>query len=189
MRKGFLRDFIVLAVIGGSLLLGGYFLARKIWSSDLDLSYQVSYEQENKLGELFNELILSQYSLIEDNAADSALHQITDRLIHALDSSRYRYRFVILKSKQINAFTIPGGNIFVFSGLIELTQTPEELAAVLAHEIGHAEKRHIVSKLMQELSITVLLSGSTGGDPGLIAQILKKIGEDSSARSSPSPAS
>ena len=188
MRKGFLRDFIVLAVIGGSLLLGGYFLARKIWSSDLDLSYQVSYEQENKLGELFNELILSQYSVIEDNAADSALHQITDRLIHALDSSRYRYRFVILKSKQINAFTIPGGNIFVFSGLIELTQTPEELAAVLAHEIGHAEKRHIVSKLMQELSITVLLSGSTGGDPGLIAQILKEIVGNSFSREQESDA-
>lgn len=175
MGKGLLRDFLLLLVIGGSLLLGGYYLARKIWFSDLDLSYQVSYEQENKLGDVFNDLVLSEYSVMEGNAADTALHQITDRLIHAIDSSRYRYQFVILKSKQINAFTIPGGNIYVFSGLMELTETPEELAAVLAHEIGHAEKRHIISKLIKELSIAVLLSTSTGGDPALIAKILKEI--------------
>src|SRR6267154_1707948 len=138
MRKGLLRDFILLMVIGGSILVGGYFLAKKIWDSDLDLSYNVSYDQENKLGELFSELILKQYTVIENNAADTALQKITARLIDALDSSRYRYQFLILKNKQINAFTIPGGNIYVFSGLIELTETPEELAAVLAHEIGHA---------------------------------------------------
>ena len=175
MRKGLLRDFILLLVIGGALLIGGYFLARKIWYSDLDLSYKVSYEQENKLGDVFNDMILNQYTVIENNEADTAVHKITDRLIHALDSSRYRYQFVILKSKQINAFTIPGGNIYIFSGLIQLTETPEELAAVLAHEIGHAEKRHVVSKLIKQLSITVLLSSTTGGDPGLIAQVLKEI--------------
>lgn len=175
MSKGLVRDFIFLLVIGAALLIGGYFLARNIWYSDLDLSYKISYEQENKLGDVFNDLILGQYTVMENNAADTAVHQITERLVHALDSSRYRYQFVILKSKQINAFTIPGGNIYVFSGLIELTQTPEELAAVLAHEIGHAEKRHVVSKLVKELSIAVLLSGSTGGDPGLIAKILKEI--------------
>lgn len=188
MSKGFLRDFFVLLVIGVALLLGGYVVARKIWFSDIDLSYQVSYEQENKLGEIFNSLILSQYSVMEDNAADSALHQITDRLVNALDSSKYRYRFIILNNKTINAFTIPGGNIYVFTGLIELTDTPEELAAVLSHEIGHAEKRHIVSKLMQELSITILLSGSTGGDPGLIAQVLKEIVGNSFSREQESEA-
>ena len=175
MNKGLLRDLFLLLIIGGLILIAGYFIARKIWYSDLDLSYKVSYEQENKLGEVFSDLVLKEYSVMENNAADTALHQITDRLVKALDSSRYRYQFVIIKSKQINAFTIPGGNIYVFSGLMELTESPEELAAVLSHEIGHAEKRHIVSKLIKELSITVLISGSTGGDPGLIAQALKQI--------------
>ncbi len=175
MRKGLLRDFILLLVIGGLLLFGGYFLARNIEYTEKDLSDKISYEQENKLGNVFNSMVLNQYSVIQDNAADTALHQITDRLTQALDSSAYRYQFVILKSDQINAFTLPGGNIFVFSGLIELTETPEELAAVLAHEIGHAEKRHVVSKLVKELSFTVLLSTLSGGDPGLVAQILKQI--------------
>ncbi len=63
----------------------------------------------------------------------------------------------------------------MFSGLIEFTESPEELAAVLAHEIGHAEKRHVVSKLVKELSIAVILTGLSNGDPSLVAKILKEI--------------
>jgi len=88
-----------------------------------------------------------------------------------------------LKSKQINAFTIPGGNIYVFSGLVEMTESPEELAAVLSHEIGHVEKRHIVSKLVKDLSISIFLSAATGGDPGVIAQVLSDVVGNSFDRS------
>jgi len=175
MKKGVLRDFLILLGIAVLLLLTGYYLARKIWDSGADLSYKVSYEQEDKLGEGLSDLVLKQFTALKNRTADSALDQITGRLINALDSSRYRYQFVILKSDQINAFTIPGGNIFVFSGLIEFTESPEELAAVLAHEIGHAEKRHVVSRLVNELSIAVLLSGLSNGDPSLVARILKEI--------------
>jgi len=175
MYKSLLRDLLLLLIVGGLLLIGGYFIAEKIWNSDTDLSFKISYEQENKLGGIFNDMILNQYQVIENNAADSAVHEISNRLVQALDSTQYRYQFVILKSDQINAFTIPGGNIYIFSGLLEIAETPEEIAAVLSHEIGHAEKRHVVSKLIKELSITVLLGTLSGGDPGVIAKVLKEI--------------
>jgi beta-barrel assembly-enhancing protease len=124
---------------------------------------------------LFKDIIWDEYPTIEDNAADSALQVITKRLVDALDSSAYRYQFTIIKSKEINAFTIPGGNIFVFSGLIEMSDTPEELAAVLAHEIGHAEKRHVVSKLLKQLSITAIVGILSGGDPSVLTSVLKDI--------------
>ena len=74
MHKSLLRDLLLLMTVGGCLLVGGYFIAKKIWDSDTDLSFKISYEQENKLGGIFNDMILNQYKVIENNAADSALH-------------------------------------------------------------------------------------------------------------------
>ncbi|HET9054973.1 MAG TPA: M48 family metallopeptidase, partial [Cyclobacteriaceae bacterium] len=52
---------------------------------------------------------------------------------------------------------------------------PEEVAAVLAHEIGHAEKRHVVTKLINEMSMTVIVSVLAGGDPSVITEVLKSV--------------
>ena len=175
MRSSTLRDLIILLAIGVGLFAGGYFLVRQIGKSDLELSYEVSYEQEEKLGDLFKDMIWDEFPTVKDNAADSALRVITDRLVKALDTTRYRYEFTIIKKDQINAFTIPGGNIYVFSELMKVAETPEEVAAVLAHEIGHAEKRHVVTKLMQELSITAIVGVLSGGDPSILTQVLKDI--------------
>src|SRR5688572_5498428 len=175
MRSSTLRDLIILLAIGAGLFVGGYFIVKQIGKSDLDLSYEVSYEQEEKLGDLMKELIWDEYKTVKDNAADSALRQITDRLIKALDTTHYRYEFTIIKNEQINAFTIPGGNIYVFSELMKVAETPEEVAAVLAHEIGHAENRHVVTKLLQELSITAIVGVLSGGDPSVLTNVLTNI--------------
>lgn len=183
MRSSTLRDLIILLAIGGGLFAGGYFLVKELGKSDLELSYEVSYEQEEKLGDLFKDMIWDEFPTVKDNAADSALKQITDRLIQALDTTHYRYEFTIIKNEQINAFTIPGGNIYVFSELMKVAETPEEVAAVLAHEIGHAEKRHVVTKLMQELSMTAIIGVLSGGDPGVLTEVLKNIIGNSFSRS------
>lgn len=183
MRGSTLRDLLILLAIGAGLFIAGYFLVREIGKSDLELSYEVSYEQEEELGDLFKDLIWDEFPTVKDNAADSALKQITDRLIKALDTTHYRYEFTIIKEEQINAFTIPGGNIYVFSELMRVAETPEEVAAVLAHEIGHAENRHVVTKLMQELSITAIVSILSGGDPSMLTEVLKDIIGNSFSRS------
>jgi predicted Zn-dependent protease len=183
MRSSTLRDLIILLAIGGGLFAGGYFLVKELGKSDLELSYEVSYEQEEKLGDLFKDMIWDEFPTVKDNAADSALKQITDRLIQALDTTHYRYEFTIIKNEQINAFTIPGGNIYVFSELMKVAETPEEVAAVLTHEIGHAEKRHVVTKLMQELSMTAIIGVLSGGDPGVLTEVLKNIIGNSFSRS------
>jgi predicted Zn-dependent protease len=175
MRSSTVKDFVFL-ILGGTLIfLAGYFAVKYISKSNLDVSYKVSYKQEEKLGNLFKDLIWDRYERVNDNAADSAVRQIKNRLIGALDTTQYRYEFSIIKSSEINAFTIPGGNIYIFSELIKVAETPEEVAAVLAHEIGHAEKRHVVSKMVKELSFSAILTVLSGGDPSLLAQVLKDI--------------
>ncbi|HCW07262.1 MAG TPA: hypothetical protein DGG95_07855, partial [Cytophagales bacterium] len=85
MRASTFRDLLILLIIGIALFAGGYFLVKKISKSDFDLSFQISYDQEEKLGILFKDLIWDKYPTIKDNAADSALQQIKDRLVRALD--------------------------------------------------------------------------------------------------------
>ena len=63
---------------------------------------------------------------------------ISNRLVLAIDEPLFNYEFYLIASDEVNAFTIPGGRIFVFSGLLNEADNPEEVAAVLAHEIGHA---------------------------------------------------
>ena len=173
--RGIFKDLLIMLLIGVVLLGGGYFLARKLWFADLNITNKVSYEREEKLGDLFRSMVETENEPVEGNAADTALQIIASRLVKALDSTHYRYEFTILNSEQINAFTIPGGNIYVFSGLMKFCESPEEFAAVLSHEIGHAEERHVVTKMAKEFSMTIILAALSGGDPSLVAQILKQI--------------
>ena len=170
-----LRDLLILAAAGVLLFLAGYYLVKKLDFGNKDFSYEFSVAQEEELGELIKDGIWSQFPAIHSYKADSAMEVITGRLLSALDSTDYRYRFRIIDNDQINAFTIPGGNIYLFSGLITNSDSPEEVAAVLAHEIGHAEKRHVVNKIIKEFSIAVVVSILAGGDPNLIVEIVQQV--------------
>lgn len=175
MRKSTFSDLLILGLIGLALFVGGYYVVKELRKSDLDMSYDVSIKQEEKLGNLLKDMIWDQFPKVNENTADTALQVIAKRLVQALDTTAYRYEFSLVKSDKINAFTIPGGNIYMFSELMKTAENPEEVAAVLAHEIGHAEQRHVVTKLIKELSLTVIVSVLSGGDPSLLTKILKDI--------------
>lgn len=175
MGNRIIRDLVILLAIAGALFTGGYYIVREINKSDLALSYQVSIEQEEELGNALKDVMIDQYKIVEGTVADSAIQKIKTRLVAAIDSTPYRYEIKIIKNEQINAFTMPGGNIYVFSGLIKAADSPEEVAAVLAHEIGHAEKRHVVTRLINDMSTTAILSIITGGDPSVVAEVLRSV--------------
>ncbi|MBL19971.1 MAG: hypothetical protein CMC82_09180 [Flavobacteriaceae bacterium] len=137
----------------------------------------ISYEQEIALGELIDEhIIASQYkNPLTNKTIDSMMWAVSKRLQEQIPTSEYDYNITILDNPQINAFTIPGGNIYVFSGLISFCDSPEQLAAVLAHEMGHVEKRHTVDRLAQEFGLSVLFSIMTGGDTVLLSDLYQTL--------------
>lgn len=169
-----LADLFKLFAIGLVIFAGGYLLVRYLETKDLSIDYEVSVEQEEQLGELVEDMMWKKFPQVENDSVTAAINEITDRLLASIDT-RYHYQFKVLKSDEINAFTIPGGKIYIFSGLIEAAESPEEVAAVIAHEIGHAEKRHVVHKIVKDLSLATVVGVLTGGDPGVITQILEQI--------------
>ncbi len=154
MQRTILRDLLVLLGVFGLI-----WLVFSLFSYPEDPQL-LSIHKEEKLGEVYVDLILLKpaFGEFDNNRIDSVVRVIGDRLEEGLEDSEYNYHFVVFDSEMINAFTVPGGNILISTGLIGFCDTPEELAAVIAHEMGHVEERHVVSRLIKELGIEILTS-------------------------------
>jgi predicted Zn-dependent protease len=90
-----------------------------------------------------------------------AIDALAARLTDGLDTP-YRLKLRVLESKRVNAFAVPGGRIVVLSGLIDAATSADELAGVLAHEIGHVVHRHPAEGMLRQMSEGRLLSFATG---------------------------
>lgn len=151
-----------------------------LFSSCTKLSNLIPLSVEDKLSEAVESNIISSENLvIKNDSVDNAIALITSRLLNSIDNSVYNYQFTVIDNEDVNAFTIPGAKIFICKGLITFADAPEEVAAVLAHEIGHAEKRHVVNKIVKELGIGLVFTIITGGDPGIITEIIRLVASTS----------
>lgn len=110
---------------------------------------------ESKLSE--NAGVLDKTAL-NDPLVAAAVERITGRLIKTLRECPYEFHFVVVPNPVVNAFALPGGRIIVYSGLIAETESPDELAGVLAHEMQHVLRRHSVRGLVRKLGVQALFA-------------------------------
>jgi predicted Zn-dependent protease len=172
------RQLLLLLLGVGVLYVGLWWLVGRVVSTEhlernrIEL---ITVKQEMQIGDQLAKLMLSESRQLTDLAIlGDAMHQMTERLLAQMPDSPYKYKFYVIHESVPNAFAMPGGHIVVHSGLIQLAESPEELAAVLAHEIGHIEHRHVISKLAAQVGTTVLLS-LAGGDATVLAQVLQAL--------------
>jgi beta-barrel assembly-enhancing protease len=112
--------------------------------------------------------IAQKYKISDDRKAIERLENIGQRVAAVCDRKDLEYKFYLIEDKTLNAFTIPGGHIYIFRGLYDKLDD-DELAAVMAHEIGHVAARHIVKKMQaslgyQLLSTVALIAYTKGQD-------------------------
>lgn len=107
--------------------------------------------QEYFIGRSVGATLLTTYSVDADEAATRYLNVLGQGLAAAgpRPETYAGYRFAILDSREINAFAAPGGFIFVSRGMLDLCQSEDEVAAVLAHEIAHVAHRHGLAAIKQ----------------------------------------
>lgn len=139
------------------------------------LPEKFSVEKEEKLGRMVTDAVLESETEITSPEVKKAVEEISSRLISNLDSSEYHYHFYVIKKDEVNAFTFPGGNIIIFSDLIKFAESPEELAAVIAHEMGHVEKHHVVYRIMKELGVSLLVSLIISSDKSVVRQLAQML--------------
>lgn len=131
----------------------------------------VSIEKEQELGDALHRL-QSLNKEVENDTILDAVYKIAGRLLTSMGLTNYDYQIHVVSNSQVNAYATMGGHVYILTGLLEEADSAEEVAAVLAHEIGHIEERHVINRLIKQLGTGVLFTIATGGDPSVIAEIM-----------------
>lgn len=124
----------------------------------------VSWEQ--RLGRAAVESLAPEKMRCTDPSRYQAILDITAMLTSTLPNTPYQFQVFVVDIPIVNAFAAPGGYIVVLRGLLEKTQSPEQLAGVLAHEIQHIVKRHTTRALIEHTSTGLLLAAVSGDFTG-----------------------
>ena len=107
----------------------------------------VSQDQEVTLGRQNADEINAQLPIVTEPAVSSYIQDLGESIASKTSRADLDWHFYVVNTKQINAFALPGGFVYVNRGLIESTDHLDELAGTLGHEIGHVVERHSVKQM------------------------------------------
>jgi beta-barrel assembly-enhancing protease len=109
----------------------------------------VSQQDEIQMGQQYSAQIAQQMPLVSDPEVVRYVNVLGDSIAKLTLRSDLDWHFYVVDTKEVNAFAIPGGYVYVNRGLIERADQMDELAGVLGHEIGHVVMRHSVKQMQQ----------------------------------------
>ncbi|MFA4991480.1 MAG: M48 family metallopeptidase [Candidatus Omnitrophota bacterium] len=101
--------------------------------------------------------VAKEYKFIKTPEVTDRVSKLGEKIAKVSDRQDLKYHFAVVEDKEINAFTTPGGYVYINSGLIDMV-SDDELACVIGHEIGHIAARHITKKLQAQLGYDILMN-------------------------------
>src|SRR5512141_672786 len=116
----------------------------------------VSPDQEAAIGEQNAREINAQIPIVTDREINDYVTELGDSIAKHTSRADLDWHFYVVDSHQVNAFSLPGGFVYVNRGLIESTDRLDELAGVLGHEIGHVIQRHSVKQMQSSQKIGIV---------------------------------
>lgn len=117
----------------------------------------IPVEREVNMGNSLSRQVEKKFALVEDIYLQKRISDIGERIVAVCDRRDISYHFKVLNNEEANAFALPGGFVYIFSGLLKEIDSDAELAAVLAHEVGHIAARHSVKRLQKALGYDIFL--------------------------------
>ncbi|HXH62392.1 MAG TPA: M48 family metalloprotease [Fimbriimonadaceae bacterium] len=138
----------------------------------IDAKHEKDIEADKKLGEEYSKQIAKEVKFSEDQAAIDRVTRIGEDLAKIANTQKvnvlwgdsrlspFDYTFHVIKGDDVNAFSIPGGYIYVYEGLVNEVESDDELAGVLAHEIAHAAFRHIATMQHEQSKFNIVNIGA-----------------------------
>jgi hypothetical protein len=136
-----------------------------------------SPEQDVEMGKRLSATAESQLPMLEDLRVNGYLNRLGRKLAAFAPGTVYPYEFHCVNSKQLNSFALPGGQVYIYRGVIEDADDEAQLAGVMAHEISHVALRHGTNQATrQEMSSGIfgILGGMVGG--GSVSAITSQLG-------------
>lgn len=155
-RMKFMRVCAALLTVG-SILMSGCATLYNPATEKQELVF-ITTPIEVALGKNAAMQAAEQYSFIKDPKQADKVTEIGEKLAKVSDRTDLKYHFAVVEDKEINAFTMPGGYVYINSGLLAITNNDDELACVIGHEIGHVAARHIAKKLQAQIGYDILMN-------------------------------
>jgi metalloendopeptidase OMA1, mitochondrial len=149
-----------------SVFLTGCYTVPETGRSSLSL---VSNQHVCSLSEQAFEEIQKEERVCKDKAMNARVKKVGDRVVIAASQTAQLppvsdWQFVVFDDdKTINAFALPGGKVGVYTGLLKLTQNDAQLAAVMAHEVGHVVAQHGAERMSQNILVSVAVVTASVG--------------------------
>jgi predicted Zn-dependent protease len=140
---------------------------------------KLSDDDEIALGQRFAESLEKEETIVSNALIDRYLGKIVADLAAQSQRPHLPYSVKLVNSHVPNAFSLPGGFLYVNRGLIELISSEDELAAALAHEIGHVVGRHVINKLLLTFAARSVLKpvlDNLNESNGVIEKIILQMG-------------
>ena len=119
-------------------------------------TFYYSSDKEVQIGESVAREVQKKYKLVGDPLIQKRVEDIGGKIVSVCDRKDINYHFKVLEDKEVNAVSLPGGFVYVNKGLIDNVASDDELAGVLAHEVGHIVARHSIKKLQALMGYSIL---------------------------------
>jgi Zn-dependent protease with chaperone function len=172
-RRSFIRRGIIMSLLLFSFILfggGKTAFANRISQKEID--------KEAAAGRKVAEKIDKEFELISDPVRVVRLSTVLERLTGTLEIN-YPWQVKIIRREELNAFCLPGGYIYFFTGLIDKLRSDSEIAAVMAHEIAHVVERHGMKQSARNAKLSIanliLILASGGAAAPVIAAQMAQI--------------
>lgn len=134
--------------------------------------------QDVQIGQEAAQQVRREYPLLNDSTSERLVDRIGERLVQSVPQEfrqpAFRYSFDVVNMREINAFALPGGPMFVNRGMIQASDTEAEVAGVMAHELAHVVLRHgtVQASKAQKFQIGAIagqiLGAIVGGNAGAV---------------------
>jgi predicted Zn-dependent protease len=135
----------------------------------------LSLEEEWQLGQQLEGEIAQKVRLVRDRSVVGYVDSMGQRLVRRTELGELPWEFHVVDDPAINAFNIPGGHVYVHTGLIRAAENASELAAVLAHEIAHGVERHGTENLTRAYGASLVAGALLGSDPQMHERLVAEI--------------
>jgi predicted Zn-dependent protease len=136
-----------------ALALSGLFVTGCASSDDTGLGIDlVSEEQVQEMGAESWQRIRDETPASDDPEAQETAHRVAGNLLQAAGEDPDDWEVVVFEGEEANAFALPGGKIGIYQGMLQATQNDAQLAAVVAHEIGHLQAAHAEERVSSEVA-------------------------------------
>ena len=143
---------------------------------------EIGPEEEEKIGSDLASMILGAAPLVDNAAEQHYVNRVGMWLARHTDRADLPWKFGIIDTEDVNAFSTPGGYVLISRGLFDEVRNESELAGVLAHEIAHVVQKHHLHALQNEMRTSAVadVGGSmvaSGGVTGFLTEQVIKAGK------------